>query len=164
MVRTRYDACKILGVNINSSKEEWKTAYRNICKRFHPDNLDTNLMNGASYISLAKEALDFLMNEKVAVINNNSNVIKNSKTKNPGKIYGTSDHYRYNHDDYKKFQKKMNDKAKTDKANKIIELKAANDKIREDERKRKEKELLDQIRWLRIASIIHETIENDKRK
>lgn len=158
-----YEACKILSVNPGASKEDIKKAYLNVCKLYHPDNAGTD-----KYIdkyNLCQEAYNFLVSNNSYVVINNHNVIKKNK------VYGNTNKYAYDHNAYKKKQmqyKKNADEKKVRELNDIIqkskEIQKQNRTRLEHVDYKSEDDILNQIRWLRVAKIIRETIEADKLK
>lgn len=157
VINSRLDALKILGFNTEVDQVNVKKAYRIICKKCHPDNTDDKKLN--DYYILATRAFEYLLNNPYQYVPaNTSSMPYSSKTK----IIGSSSAYKYNHDDYKKAKKKHEENAKLQKAVQLKELKAKSKELRDAEKRNKEKEILDTIRWLRIADIIHRVIEEDK--
>ena len=174
MVRSRTEALKILGLRPESKEEDWKSAYRNIVKVYHPDNISgsgiwpegmdhaARLKYSEQMLSLAKEAIDFLQSENVCIIGNQPK--KTSPAPNKPKVVGGGEAYSFSHDQYKQRQQRLHKLDEERKQKRLDELKLKNDILRENERKHKEKEILDQIRWLRVAQIIYDTIEKDKKE
>ncbi|MCR5678522.1 MAG: DnaJ domain-containing protein [Agathobacter sp.] len=58
MIRSKAEACRILGVGILATKDEIKSAYKNMAKRFHPDAPG----GSKEQYYIAREAYEFLMN------------------------------------------------------------------------------------------------------
>ena len=174
MVRSRTEALKILGLRPESKEDDWKSSYRNIVKIYHPDNIASSvnwpeamdetarLKYSEQMLALAKEALDFLQSENVCIIGNQPK--KTSPAPNKLKVVGGGEAYSFSHDQYKQRQQRLHKLDEERKQKRLDELKLKNDILRENERKHKEKEILDQIRWLRVAQIIYDTIEKDKKE
>lgn len=159
MFNSRAEALKALGMQPYASDNEYKTAYRNITKKCHPDNTsDERLVN---YFYVARDAYDYLESHPAMTIDYNN--IQKVSNKPTSRIIGQANAYSYNHNDYKNRRKKEVEKRNADriKAKEELELKAK--ELREAERMNKEKELLDTIRWIRIADIIHKAIQEDKK-
>ena len=160
MISNHNEACKILGISVNANADEWKVAYRNILKQYHPDNNGGRLDEG---YYLAKEAYDFLEKEKAYCSQKYSTYSFSTSVPGRNKIIGGNNKYQYNHSDYQKLQRKYNDTLEKKKQEQRAELKRKSEQIRMQDTKLKEEEILEKIGWIRIAQIIHETIENDKK-
>lgn len=171
-------ACSYLGLNISPSMEDIKKAYINACKMYHPDNVGSD-----SYIAqfnLCQNAYNYLINENNSMMqptntSNNNQVNYNyyNNANRASKIIGSAgskSNYSYNHNAYVKKQKafkKNSEEKKIRELNEMIEkskqLQNNKTKLEHVDYKRAEG-ILDQLRWLRVAQIIHDTIEEDKKK
>lgn len=60
MIKTRYEACQILGINSFATEDQIKAAYKALVKKYHPD---TNANEVAKYHQVV-EAYEFLQNDK----------------------------------------------------------------------------------------------------
>ncbi|MGN0346688.1 MAG: DnaJ domain-containing protein [Lachnospiraceae bacterium] len=158
MITSYEQACRILGVSLDSTKEEQKNAYRKIAKKYHPDSLRSgderrNLSSAEQdkmiqFYCLATQAYEYL-----------SNAEKPKLQKILGNTVPSYTKSAYPQDSY--HRKQMEAKRK---AEKMEQLKRKAQEIHEKEQKAKENELLNQIRWLRIADIIHRVMREDQQK
>ena len=57
MINSRKEACDILGINVNSTMADIKSAYKNLVKKYHPDSGNTE--NVSTYY-LVTEAYGYL--------------------------------------------------------------------------------------------------------
>lgn len=155
MIKSHYDACRILGVSQTANKEQIKKVYHEICLKYHPDSIygltGDEAENAKRYFFLAKEAYEFLEKENVQQISTS-------------KIIGRTNASSYGHESYMKRQNDQRKQREEQKKKKLEELQQKAQQIRQDEKKKKEQEILDQIRWLRVANIIQKTIAEDKIK
>lgn len=150
-----HEACYILGISDYSNQDTWKKAYRDIIKKNHPDN--NNNSEACKEVCInATIAFEFLENEFKSRMNN-------SLVRTP-KIIGQSNAYQHNHSEYIRMQKSYSKKKEEEKALVAKELKKKSEMLDELNRKKKEEEILNEIRWLRIANIIKKTIEEDKKR
>ena len=145
------EACDILGVDSGAAKENIKAAYYNICKACHPDNTGGV---ASEYFYRANEAFNFLMDEEPAPV----------VYTRPGRVIGSGASYKYNHNDYRKRQKRYREEQEAKKQADSILLAGRAKELEQQRQKKKEQEILDKIRWIRLAEIIHSTIESDKKR
>lgn len=165
MIRNYQEAFAILGLPIGASFEDCKKAYRNAVKAYHPDNNDSNVSSLYYSYSEAYQYLEYLhssntwpvMSAQSAGIsqrrNGGARIIGNPPpAKNDSeKIKNSMKLYRENK------LKKQSDIAKRQEA----ELK---NKAERERREKEAQELLDEIKWMRIAGIIHDTIASDNKE
>lgn len=170
-VQNHTDACQILGISDNADRNTWKNAYRGKCHIYHPDVLPENdpdrESNIENYILVCK-AYEFLEQEfeagkRMGVSDNiaspKSNVTK--KATGPKIMGGPVTSSAYNTSGRKRVEEKLKVKESIEKERKLKELKQRADEIKQKE---KEQKILDEIRWIRLAGIIHKTIEEDKKR
>lgn len=156
-----YEAVRILGLNSGASKEEIKKSYLNACKMYHPDNIGSDIY--LNNYNLCQEAYKFLMDDK-----NSVTFIPN--TPSGTKVYGRSKGYAYDHSAYVKKQKAYKKKAQEKKVRNLNDIIKKSQELQKNKSSlehvdyKSEDDLLNQIRWLRVAKIIHDTIEADKKK
>ena len=158
MITSYEQACRILGVSLDSTKEEQKNAYRKIAKKYHPDSLaagdDSRNLPAVEqdkmiqFYCLATQAYEYLLNTE--------------KPKSQ-KILGNTVLYHNKPSSLQNSYHRKQMEAKR-KAEKLEELQRKAREIHEKEQKAKEDELLNQIRWLRIADIIHRVMREDRQK
>ena len=178
MIKTHYDACRILGLSANSCKEQWKKTYHEICLKYHPDvwvNADLNERQKAEdYFILATKAYEFLEKEaeQSVIIPNSVNAdFGNIHQVKKQKILGNTgsntmaNHRSYsNYESYQKRQAVERQRREEEKQRKLEELHEKSRLLKEQGQRKKEEEILNQIRWLRVAALIHETIEEDRKR
>jgi len=161
-VRTHYDACRILGIKPNASREEWKSAYRRGCKMYHPDEIDVQDDKKAEKEVMYEQicaAYTFLESEyehaKVRIIDNSKPVSKPKIIGSPLSLKESNEAKRRRNEIEEKIKK---EKAKKEKMQ-IIQQKA-----KEIRQKEKEDRILDEIRWIRVAEIIRKTMQEDAKR
>lgn len=163
MINSKENALKILGLSDGASPEEWKSSYRAICKRYHPDNLqslDISPEDSAlyeKYYMLAVEAYDYLESGK-----GRNDVISGVTPARKPKVMGAPITFRGSEQASrdKKVKEKLEKESLEKKKKRFEELKTKGQEITT---KKKADDLLDQIRWIRVAEIIRKTIEEDKK-
>lgn len=168
MINNYQEAFGVLGLLPGASFDDCKRAYRNAVKAYHPDNNDSNISSKYYLYSEAYQYLENLYNMNSWPVIVYSDRIKTrtngSFTPGAGRIIGTpimkddeSDKQKNAEKLYReKLLKKQNDKAKKQAED--------NKKMAEMQRKAKEaEELLDEIKWMRVAGIIHDTIAEDNK-
>ena len=188
------EACKILGIDINCnlSLDIIKKAYIKSCKLYHPDNVGSDLY--LSEDNNCQEAYLFLINlfDPNSGLTNNMNyysayqttvnpVTFNSFTSSDASIYQTKnkiigskpsqsfDHNAYikKQQEYKKNREEKRVQTLSEVLEKSKELNKKPEKkfgVFENVEYKEANDILDQIRWLRLSKIIHDTIEADKLK
>ncbi len=167
-INNHNEACQTLGIENNSGRETWKSAYRTKCQMYHPDVLPENdpdrEINIENYM-LVKEAYEYLEKEYETALK-----LKNikPKVKQPApavkapKVMGSSPMPGDGTTQEKRrARKKADEKAKENKEQRYKELLEKGKKIRQEE---KEKWILDEIRWLRVAEIIRNTMAEDAKR
>lgn len=177
MIKTHYDACRVLGIPTNACREQWKKTYHEICQKYHPDVCiysNSNVKNAAEeYFILATKAYEFLEKEaqQSVVIPNQSSIdiITNRKSRDNGqKILGNTKNYKNGsysgYENYQKRQALERQRREEEKQRKLEQLHEKSRLLKEQEQKKKEEEILNQIRWLRVASLIQKTIEEDRKR
>ena len=176
MIKTHYDACKVLGIPTNAGREQWKKSYHEICLKFHPDvcaHSNSEMKHAAEeYFILATKAYEFLERETQQCV-----IIPNQSSKSPGnqyngqnktqKILGYTQSYRNgSYSSYESYQKRQTverQRREEEKQRKFEQLQAKSRLLKQQEQKKKEEEILNQIRWLRVAALIKKTIEEDRK-
>lgn len=147
MISNYMDAYKALGLNGNVTREQWKTAYRNICKMYHPDNYKGK--DGIAILQNACEAYDFLENQYAIGMQAQikPRIIGNPSVKKK--------------DDVRKYKEvlKQNEKAEKERQQKKLQERIKELKLKEQ--KERQEKILDEIRWLRVAEIVRNTIHED---
>lgn len=176
-----YNACVALGLNGNISAayiniDDVKKAYLNACKLYHPDNVGSDMY--LNQFNVCQEAYDFLIkeielvkNNAVTINNSNSNTV-NSVRPSSNKIIGGNNSYAYDHKKYEKKQKEYRKSVKEKKVRELNDIIKKSQELKNNNSNNKLEHLnytsanglLDQIRWLRLSKIIHDTIEADKKK
>lgn len=171
VIRTHYEACRYLGIPGNATKDVWKTAYRELCHKYHPDVISSQLEKlGISdeqkelerkkyeqYFIAITKAYEYLENEKISPV-----LIPNQANSSPkSKIIGNTKAYENNHAEYLKKQEILRKKRMEEQLRRQEELQR---KAKELHQSEKERKILDQIRWLRVSEIIHSVMEEDKKK
>ncbi|MCR4694693.1 MAG: J domain-containing protein [Pseudobutyrivibrio sp.] len=102
MIKTRVEACKILGLRPGAQTDEIKKAYKELVKRYHPD---VTGVDDTSVYTMVTEAYDFLMGEE----DGTSRLIagyatpENGRHSQPGRTYSRA----RSNADYAAFQKKI---------------------------------------------------------
>ena len=160
------DACMILGIEENAGRDAWKSVYREKCRMYHPDVLPESDPDRESNIEnyiLAKQAYEFLEKEYEAseALKKNTAAGTVAVPKGP-KIMGTAP--AAGSGDMaasRRARAKADEKARESKEERYRELVKKAEEIRKAE---KEKHILDEIRWIRVAEIIRKTIEEDTRR
>ena len=136
-----------MGIPLNASQAEWKTAYRMICKSEHPDNLGVHAGMTERYY-LASEAYAYLEREAAG----------GKKTLHSGRIIGRPENVAKRTDSYAERQRKLEKQRRRE-----AELRKQAEEMQKQQFE-KEKEIMDEIRWIRLAGLIHNAIENDRRE
>ena len=159
------DACMILGISENAGRDAWKSVYREKCRMYHPDVLPESDPDRESNIEnyiLAKQAYEFLEKEyETAEALRKDGGVKNGSAHGP-KIMGTAPvPGKGDAAASRRARQKADEKAKESKEERYRELVKKAEEIRKAE---KEKHILDEIRWIRVAEIIRKTIEEDTRR
>ena len=158
-------AYAVLGLRYGASKEEIRTAYRELCKELHPDNPGTTEADHEKYLKVA-EAYSVLENvypiggdrEKPQksgydVYKRSARVMGTSVVSHPG-----SSGYQA---EQRRFEARMQKAREEKKIQLNEELKLRSEKLQE--KIAKERAILNEIRMIRLAHIIHETIAADKK-
>ena len=145
MINSYMEACQALGMRPGATREQWKTAYRNICKMYHPDNYSGE--DGIIILQNACDAYEFLEKQYMLMMNTKPRVIGTPVRKSP-----VDNH---NNREYLKELEKKKKQARQK------ELEERAKKIKEQQQKEKQEKLLDEIRWIRVSEIIRNTIRED---
>lgn len=138
MIRSRTEALKILGLTPAATEQQWKSAYREICKKCHPDVIGDGNDKYIQYYYLATMARDYLENNKTDAVK--------------AKVIGRPVTYKtrsYN-------PQKEREKRALEKQRQLEELEEKARQMRQKESADKEKEIADKIRWLRVTKIIND--------
>ena len=140
----RIEACAVLGIEWPTNTQKLKNAYREKCKQYHPDNNSDSI---AMYLSVT-DAYIYLEKELKSISNNRTVRIIGKSPAPTGR-------------DKAAFDRKMKLIRERQKEEKRIELEKRVQRIKNEE---KANELLEQIRWIRLASVIQDTIKNDRNR
>ncbi|MCR4937613.1 MAG: J domain-containing protein [Lachnospiraceae bacterium] len=160
------DAYHILGLKPDASKEDIKKAYRELCKRYHPDNAGASerdkklyLLTGMAYRKLtegvdaqpqtaytAAESVNFSYQAKAP------RIIGNALRRNPSSESARLERERFE----KQMKLKAEEKTKKEKEELSKRIKEAG------EQRRKEQAILNEIRMIRLAHALHEMISGSK--
>lgn len=77
MIKTRQEACRVLGLSASATQAQIKMAYKDLVKKCHPDNTKNS---DASIYNRITEAYQFLMAEAKGKVLTHSKVLGSSKT------------------------------------------------------------------------------------
>ena len=159
MIVSRKQALAVLGLNENANGDEWKSAYRAIAKKCHPDSGASTDGDYETYL-LAREAYEFLLNNTVDNIELQTHTQYAVRTP---KVMGQplSETRKNSAGNNKKLQEKLKAEAATKKQERYEKICEEGRRLAQQE---KEKKILDEIRWMRVADIIRRTIAEDKRR
>lgn len=140
-------ACGILGVSTSGWQKNYKSAYRNLCKKYHPDN------NGQTdiYVRIT-EAYDYLTEAEKRMPGN-----KETSRVFTGRVYGMPT----SSSDREAAERKLERQRRENAAKRKEEIYRKAHEIRQKE---KEDRIINEIRWIRIADIIKRTIEEDSKR
>lgn len=142
-------ACQVLGISTKSWQQDYKSAYRNLCKLYHPDN---NGGNNIDKYSKVLEAYEYLNG-----INKSSLTMKTTPPKYfTGRVYGAPKRDVKRPDDAEYRKKREQQRAK-----RYEELKEEGKALRQKE---KEDKIINEIRWIRVADIIRKAIAEDTKR
>ena len=159
------DACMILGIEENAGRDAWKSVYREKCRMYHPDVLPESDPDRESNIEnyiLAKQAYEFLEKEYEAAEALKRNTAARTGPAQGPKIMGSAPAPGSGDmASSRRARAKADEKARENKEERYRELVKKAEEIRKAE---KEKHILDEIRWIRVAEIIRKTIEEDTRR
>lgn len=150
-------ACFCLGIKPGESIENIKKAYINACKMYHPDNVHSDIY--INQYNQCQEAYNFLCSYVAEPVKSVSNRVISSKGS-----------YSYDHNSYVKKQQAFKKKSEEKKIRELKDIIAKSKELQQNNSKlehvnyKSEDDILNQIRWLRVAQIIHDTIEADKAK
>jgi len=160
-INNHNEACLILGIDTDGAREIWKSAYRSKCQMYHPDVLPENdpdrEINIENYMLAKKEyetagaGGSMVQKEKLQ-----APVVKAPKVMGSAPVPGASTAM-----EKRRARKKADEKAKENKEQRYKELLEKGKKIRQEE---KEKRILDEIRWLRVAEIIRNVMAEDAKR
>lgn len=146
MIQNRMEACRILEIPLQASQEEWKSAFRAICKQYHPDSVGTYASGRTcDYYYQAVEAYEFLEAELA------------KQPKKSSRVLGGPVTYRKHKENQARIQKQM-ERTKQQRLEET--MKAA----RELHQKEEERRILDEIRWIRVVNIIKKAMEEDRKE
>lgn len=172
MIRSKEEALRILGLAGEAGPDDWKSAYRAICKKYHPDSFramdisEDDARAYERYYLMAVEAYEFLENNKtsdVSLSDLNSAGDNTYASYRKPRVVGAPVSFR--NSEQASREKKAREKLERDSQER---KKKRLEEIREEGRKlssnKKEEEILEKIRWIRVAEIIRKTIEADKIK
>ncbi len=128
MINSRKEACDILGVNVNSTMADIKSAYKNLAKKYHPDSGNTE--NVSTYY-LVTEAYGYLCDvaRNQTAAGRTGNVV-GSPVSSDRNWYSTRKH---EHDNFEKQYKKL-------KEQRAREFKKHVDEYNKKEEKRKKQQ------------------------
>lgn len=101
MIRSHIQACQILGVPANATKEMIKKAYKELAKKYHPD---AGFTTDSSYYEKINSAYNFLQNEPEPVLIPNFPQVQRNNA--PRRSQATT-YQRSTASDYEAFQKKI---------------------------------------------------------
>ena len=161
-----YTACSALGVAPGADMTQIKNAYRKLSKRFHPDNADSGDTERFTAVSEAYSFLEKLYDGSVyAAVSKTtmsqsvrqSKVIGGAVTSHPG-----SQEVRDRRRSFE-LKAKAEDERKKQKARQ--ELEERREKLQEEKAQRKkEKDILNEIRMIRLAHAIEALLTSEAEK
>ncbi len=143
MIKSRAEACNILGVSIYADSGEIKRAYRNLVKIYHPD---AGMVNSTAKYNELVMAFEYLMANPYESPIRTAKIIGGKSRKGA---------------DYDTFQRKM-EAQRNARAQQFEEKIAAYNKEIEEQEKEYQK-AMDAINAIRIAEAIKAIIENSKK-
>ncbi len=143
MIKSRAEACNILGVSINADSGEIKHAYKNLAKIYHPD---AGMENSTGKYNELVMAYEYLMSNPYESLIPTAKIIGGHSRKSA---------------DYDSFQRRM-ETQRNAKAQQFEEKIAAYNKKIEEQEKEYQK-AMDAINAIRIAEAIKVIIENSKK-
>lgn len=150
MIRTRQEALAVLGLSNGATAEQIKSAYRKACKLYHPDNAGGVSENQKMQLFMGyqriNEAYEFLTESNTGVVG--------------ARIVGTPMTSNYDKSNLKR-KEQLEKGAKERKEQRLRELQEEGRRLSQE---KKAAEILDEIRWLRVAELIRETMNEDKRR
>lgn len=147
MIRDYAQACAVLGVSPDASKEDIKKAYRSLSKQLHPDS-------HPAQTAMVKEAF-LLVNEAYSYIENYQAVSGDPAMQNTGRIMGgplgTHVSAAENARKKQRFDAEYRRRQQKHKEELKEELKQRQEDLA---RTKKEREILNEIRMIRLAQAI----------
>ncbi len=150
MIRTRVEACRILGLSVNATDAQIKAAYKDLVKKTHPDATGTK---DSSYYNLVIEAYRFLINDNSTAENKVMESMKPTVTRTGGVWGGSQFRNTASNSDYAAFQKRI----KKQKAREF-EKKQKDYKEKLDKQDADYKRAMDAIDAIRVARAIQAMI------
>ncbi len=147
MIRDYSQACAILGVSVSATKEEIKKAYRSLSKQLHPDAHPAQTAMVRDAYLLVKEAYTY--------IESYHDKYGDPAMQNTGRILGSPISSYTSSDENARRKKRFDEEYRRRKQKHKEELKEEL-KQRQDEllRSKKEREILNEIRMIRLARAI----------
>ncbi len=162
-----YKACSVLGIAPGADMTQIKNAYRTLSKQYHPDNSQAE--GNTERIAMINEAYSFL--ERLYETNAaaaNSNVIQAAPTR-PGKVIGSAVTSHPGSQEARDRRRSFEMKAKAEEAQKKLkarqEMEERREKLREEKaQQKKEKEILNEIKMIRLAHAIEAMLTSEAKE
>ena len=160
LIKTHYDACKVLGIKNNEPFETVKSRYRKLIKLYHPDNYPGEEKKYERLCCLFSEAYSFIENEykngiagsTYAPVNApvNAKVVGTPVKKNAGAANIPKKKTKLEQMTIKKEQNEKN----------LRMLKEKAEEIQREENEKNKNNIKNQIRWLRVSQIVNDVLNN----
>lgn len=151
------ESYSILGLMPTASDEDVKKAYRALCKKYHPDNAGASEDDKRRYL-LVNEAYNSICSgnakrDMVQNIKRGPRIMGGSVSRHPGSSAARAER--------RHFEKQM--QAESENRQQIEKKKLEERAAKARAQKEKEQAILNEIRMIRLAHIIHDTIVADRK-
>lgn len=161
MIRNWQEAFVVLGVSVGASFDDCRRAYKVAIKSLHPDNNDCAINNRYYLVTEAFSYLNDLYDNGLWPVTNTPNQAVAARG---SKIIGKPVHKDSGSENIQAAIRLNQEKKKKEALLKKKELEKEAIRLRQEQRLKEEQELLDEIRWMRVAGIISDTIARDNRE